>query len=67
MAKRGGVGVKESSSGKILRWRQRGRERERGLLLEQVNGTAKLHIYVKPLVISLKQNVLINIKHTSML
>jgi hypothetical protein len=29
MAKRGGVGVKESSSGKILRWRQRGRERER--------------------------------------
>jgi hypothetical protein len=46
---------------------ERERERERGLLLEQVNGTAKLHIYVKPLVISLKQNVLINIKHTSML
>jgi hypothetical protein len=47
--------------------RGRERERERGLLLEQVNGTAKLYIYVKPLVISLKQNVLINIKHTSMI
>jgi hypothetical protein len=29
--------------------REREGERERGLLLEQVNGTAKLHIYVKPL------------------
>lgn len=46
MAKRGVVGVKESSSGKKIQMKTK---REGVLLLVQAKGTAKRHISMKPL------------------